>query len=244
MSTPPTLADILSKSRAETIPDVIDRLKAIDASLPAADGVAWFTKLYLRVTEAVQARVAEAGAFADPAFLTRLDVVFAGYYFDAVLQESRDPRAAPKAWAPLFEARADGRIAPIQFALAGMNAHINRDLPQALVSTAEQVHLDLLEAAPEHADYRRVNTLLQATEHEVKAWFATGFAGIVDVALGNVDDRIAMWDVARARDAAWVQAQTLWALRALPALERRFLNTLDRVVGFAGRGLLVPVEAA
>jgi hypothetical protein len=51
-----------------------------------------------------------------------------------------------------------------------------------------------------------------------------------------------MWDVANARDAAWVQAQTLWALRPLPVLQRRFLETLDRVVGFAGRGLLVPAE--
>jgi hypothetical protein len=123
-----------------------------------------------------------------------------------------------------------------------MNAHINRDLPVALVATFEELELDLDDAKPELADYRRINTLLEKTEREVKVWFATGFVGIVDSALGDVDDRIAMWDVARARDAAWVQAQTLWALRPLPALQGRFLETLDRVVGFAGRGLLVPAE--
>jgi Family of unknown function (DUF5995) len=32
------------------------------------------------------------------------------------------------AWKPLFEARFATGIAPVQFALAGMNAHINRDL--------------------------------------------------------------------------------------------------------------------
>jgi hypothetical protein len=29
----------------------------------------------------------------------------------------------------------------------------------------------------------------------------------------------------------------------MPALERRYLDTLDRTVGFAGHGLLVPLPA-
>ncbi len=37
-----------------TIDDVIARMRAIDADLPTQDGVAWFNKLYLRVTERVQ----------------------------------------------------------------------------------------------------------------------------------------------------------------------------------------------
>jgi len=37
-----------------------------------------------------------------------------------------------------------------------------------------------------------------------------------------------------------VQAQALWALRSIPPLQRRYLETLDSTVGFAGRGLLVP----
>jgi hypothetical protein len=224
-----------SRKPAKTIAEAIARMRAIDAALPTNDGVAWFTKLYLRVTEAVEAQLAEARGIRNPAFLARLDVVFANLYFDALGRA-----AAPKAWAPLIEARAAKGIAPIQFALAGMNAHINRDLPVALVATCEELGIDLEHAKPEHADFRRVNALLEKTEREVKVWFSTGFVGIADSALGDVDDRIAMWDVARARDAAWVQAQTLWALRPLPALQRRFLATLDRVVGFAGRGLLVP----
>jgi hypothetical protein len=225
---------------AQSNADVVERLRAIDAALPTADGVAWFTKLYLRVTEAVEAKVAAATGFRNPAFLTSLDVAFANLYFDALSASERDAASVPKAWAPLFEARATHGIAPIQFALAGMNAHINRDLPVALVTTCEALHVDLEDAAPEYSDFERVNGLLSTTEQQVKAWFATGFVGVVDAALGNVDDHVAMWDVARARDAAWVQGQTLWALRALPELQHRFLDTLDHVVGFAGRGLLVP----
>jgi Family of unknown function (DUF5995) len=233
---------IVPSSRANTIAEVIERLRAIDGSLPADDGVAWFTKLYLRVTEAVEAQMAGAPRFRNPAFLARLDVVFANLYFDALRRQARDPATTPRAWAPLFEVRAAKGIAPIQFALAGMNAHINRDLPVALVTTAEELRRDLEDATPELADFRRLNALLEKTEHDVKVWFSTGFVGVVDSALGEVDDRIAMWDVARARDAAWVQAQTLWALRTLPKLQRRFVETLDRIVGFAGRGLLVPAE--
>ena len=87
-----------------------------------------------------------------------------------------------------------------------------------------------------------VNPLLEQTERNVKQWFATGFVGVVDVVCADDDDRIAMWDVCRARDAAWIQARALWALRAVPPLQRAYVDTLDRSVGFAGRGLLVPVS--
>jgi hypothetical protein len=224
-----------------TVEDVVDRLAAVEAALPAGDGVAWFAKLYLAVTREVGAAVVP-GSFRDPAFLVRLDVAFAGLFFDALRRSVAVPPTTPKAWAPLLEARSTRGIAPIQFALAGMNAHINRDLPVALVTTCEQAGVDLMDATPQQADFERVNELLAATEQRVKAEFATGLVGVVDVALGDVDDRIAMWDVGRARDAAWVQALTLWVLRAIPPLQRDAIDTLDHVVGFAGRGLLLPVS--
>jgi hypothetical protein len=216
-------------------------MRALDAALPANDGIAWFNRLYLRVTEAVDGELAQA-SFADPAFLARLDVAFANLYFAALGAFLADPKTAPRAWMPLFTCRRKKRIAPIQFALAGMNAHINYDLPVALVSTCRTARLDLFRARKQHGDFLAVNRLLAQTEAKVKRWFATGFVGVVDVALGNADDRIAMWDVSRARDAAWVNGQTLWTLRAVPAVRKRYLDALDRTVGFAGRGLLVPLE--
>jgi hypothetical protein len=220
--------------RPTTIAEVIERMRSLEASLPRADGVAWFTRLYLRVTEAVHAAVKPHG-FGDPRFLARLDVEFANLFFDAVAKP-------PNAWAPLFEARARKGIAPIQFALAGMNAHINRDLPVAVVSTCEHLGIDLERAGTQHSDYVAVNPLLERTERKVKQWFATGFVGVIDVVCGDDDDRIAMWDVCRARDAAWIQARALWALRGVPPLQRAYVDTLDRSVGFAGRGLLVPIS--
>ena len=51
-----------------------------------------------------------------------------------------------------------------------------------------------------------------------------------------------MWNVARARDAAWVNAEALWALRDEPELSARYLDVLDRTVGLTARGLLVPAD--
>jgi len=72
----------------------------------------------------------------------------------------------PRAWAPLFEARAKPRIAPIQFALAGMNAHISHDLCLALVATCKELGLGLDLGSPQHRDYLKVNAILERVEDE------------------------------------------------------------------------------
>jgi hypothetical protein len=41
------------------------------------------------------------------------------------------------------------------------------------------------------------------------------------------------------RDAAWTNAEVLWALRQMPALRDAFFARLDGLTGFAGRGLLL-----
>jgi hypothetical protein len=230
---------------AATVPEVIARMRAIETAGRSSDGVVCFTRLYLRVTEAVNAELASE-SFADPTFLERLDVVFANLFFDALDANGRDPAGTPPAWAPLFAARSRGGIAPLQFALAGMNAHINRDLPVALVATCEELELTPRSGSPEHADYLRINDLLERVEGQVKAELLTGGIRVLDRLLhrfDRIDDVVAMWDVRRARDAAWTNAGTLWSLRGEPLLRDEFMDTLDRMVGFAGRGLLVPADS-
>jgi hypothetical protein len=220
--------------------DVIARMRAIDTELPIRDGVGWFNKLYLRVTERVKER-GEQGAFQNPAFLERLDVVFANLYFrvyKAVRAGAAD--AASKPWMPLFAARNQAAIAPIQFALAGMNAHINYDLPVGLVDVCSELRLELKRGTPHYADYEQVNELLRDVEAEVKQWFDTGFVGELDHAFGRVDDVIAMWSVTRARDQSWTTAEILSAL-GQGYLRNKFLLAHGRLVGAYGRGLLLPI---
>ncbi|HWJ30732.1 MAG TPA: DUF5995 family protein [Gaiellaceae bacterium] len=222
-----------------TVSDVAERLRAVLVPLDRDDGVACFARLYLAVTEQVQAELAVT--FADPGFLTDLDVRFAELFFAAM-----EDRGRPAAWEPLFEARHRKGIAPIQFALAGMNAHINRDLPVAIVASCERAGIQPEDATPQHADYRRVNTVLADVELALKKQYVGGVLGVLAKLLHRVrrlDDTIAMWDVVKAREAAWTNAEVLWSLRDAPVLYGRYLETLDRSVGLAGRGLLVPADS-
>jgi hypothetical protein len=118
---------------AVSVAGAIARLEAIAAALPAADGLACFNRMYLDVTRQVNSQLGQ-GFFADPAFMTQLDVAFANLYF-AAAGTAGTPAAEPLAWRPLIEQRAVAGIEPVQFALAGMNAHLNHDLPIAMVST-------------------------------------------------------------------------------------------------------------
>jgi hypothetical protein len=184
-------------------------------------------------------------AFVDPEFLERLDAEFATLFFVAVEAYARDPGAAPRAWVPLFEARSRRGIAPLQFAFAGMNAHINRDLPVALVATCTALRQELSPRSPQHADYERVNDILGRVEARLKAKYVTGWLNALDRLLhrcNRLDDVIAMWNITAAREAAWLHGEALWALRGDRRLSEAYVDTLDRSVGFGSRGLLVPAD--
>ena len=83
--------------------------------------------------------------------------------------------------------------APIQFALVGMNAHINHDLPFAVVQTCSELGLAPEDGSPQHADYQRVNAILGDVETQVAGWFETGLiADLVDVVPQDVDNALAL----------------------------------------------------
>ena len=215
-------------------------MQAIDDALPDSDGVKWFNRLYLRVTVSVGAAVA-AARFNDPAFLAMLDVVFANLYFSALAAAgSGGVGAAPSAWRPLLQARHTPGIARIQFALAGMNAHINRDLPDGIVQSFLALGGDPITDQRREQDFESVNDILERVEEEVKTEFSTGIVGVIDRVGGAADDAVAMWKVRAARSAAWTNGQVLWGLRNQSRLRDRFFTRLDGLVGMAGRGLLLP----
>ena len=58
-----------------TIPDVIARMQAIDELLPVTDGLKWFNRLYLMVTQQVDL-CPPGGAWQCPVWLDRLDIQF------------------------------------------------------------------------------------------------------------------------------------------------------------------------
>jgi Family of unknown function (DUF5995) len=220
-----------------SIDDAITRMEQIDAVLPAADGLACFNRMYLDVTQQVQARLTQ-GFFADAAFLAQLDVVFANIYFAAVNAVVEQPANLPAAWAPLLSSRHDAGIFPIQFALAGMNAHINHDLPIAVVQTCTD-----LGTAPDqgsiHDDYQKVDTLLDAADQSVRQSFESSVVLQADRRAQAVLNLIGNWSINSARDVAWDTALGLWPCRNIATVEDLLMNGLARTVAMASRCLLV-----
>jgi len=218
---------------------VAARMAEIGGPLEPNDGVRRFNEMYLAVTLAVAKQVAETG-YERPRFMSRLDVVFADLYFDAVADAAAS-KTPPRAWAPLFEARSRKGIAPLQFAIAGMNAHINHDLALALVATAKEFKVKLIRNTPHHRDFTSVDGLLARVQDEIKEKFTTGVMRDIDRKGGRLDDLLANWSMQHARDNAWTQAQTLSALGGSRLLREQFLVAMGRTVGFTGRALLTPL---
>jgi Family of unknown function (DUF5995) len=236
---PIAMTQVLDRTPVGSIEEALAVMQAIDHDLPDSDGVKWFNRLYLRVTMAVASAVGSR-TFNDAAFMTKLDVVFANLYFSALTAGSTGIDRAPSAWRPLLEARNRSGIARIQFALAGMTAHINRDLPDGIVQSFLALGGDPITGDLREKDFDSINEILERVEDEVKAEFTVGVVGAIDRLGGQVDDAVAMWKVRAARSAAWTNAQVLWGLRGLPHLRDRFFDRLDGLVGMTGRGLLLP----
>lgn len=237
------LVQIIAARPTITIGDVITVLQSLDGVLPNEDGLKWFNLLYLKVSEGVRDNP-PARKWENPKWLERLDVVFANLYFDAIVNWTQNRNKVARSWSPLLNSRSRRDITRVQFAVAGMNAHINHDLPIALLQTGTQQDIQPRHGTPEHRDFEYVNNILQAVETKVKPYIATGIVGVVDQNLGQIDDIIAMWDIRKARETGWTNAELLWHLRSIPVPRASddFLTNLDRLVSLGTRGLLVPVD--
>jgi hypothetical protein len=222
-----------------TVAGVVARLRQIDEELPAGDGVAVFNRAYLEVTEHIGGLLdglAGPSPFTDSDMLAELDVRFAALWLHAYDAE-RSGHPVPAAWRPLFEARAGGRL-PVQYALAGMNAHIEHDLPLAVVRTCRSRNV-----TPDdiHRDYDAVNDVLASVESRIRRSFLTEVGQQIDDRIGAAVHLVSAWNIEKARDLSWVTTETIWALRSTRLLLGRVLSALGHTVGMGSRTLLTPV---
>ena len=234
----PTLRAAVDAS-PHSIGEVVQILQAIEATCADGDGLKWFNGLYLEVTQAVETRV-NAGGFADPDWIAALDVEFARFYFTA-LASSLCGAATPGCWQALFSERSQPTIARIQFALAGMNAHINHDLPQAVVATCRTSALTPAHGTAQYDDYTALNSTLDRLIDSAKATLNVRLLGDALPPVSHLDNTIAAWNVSAAREAAWNNAALIWHLADAPTVVATFLDTLDGLTVLASKTLLVPV---
>lgn len=126
----------------------------------AGDPRRFFLGTYSRTTAAVGEAIREA-RFEDPEWVDRWDVVFADLYLDALTADDTDPMSAPRPWRTAFGAPAG--LHPLQHVLLGINAHVNYDLPQALIAVIPAEDFDRpLVMARRRRDHERIDAVLSS----------------------------------------------------------------------------------
>jgi hypothetical protein len=229
------LFQIVSGPEATSVDEVLAKMKQNDGALPDNDGLKWFNRLYMMVTEEVDLR--PAATWKDAVWLDKLDVVFAGLYFKAVASYVSQSADAPNAWDALMESRFRGGIDRIQFALAGMNAHINHDLALALNETNSLSNINPNRLSPQYTDYDAVNQLLNDVTPRALNVLAAGVLGQLAQDTGKVGRLLAFWNIVKARELAWQFADHL---RQISGIQRQIgLAAQDQVTGVVGRAILI-----
>jgi len=142
------------------IEELIARMTALRESLETSgDKRRYFHATYLRTTIAVAEEI-RLGRFADAEWVERWDVAFAGLYLDALEADMAGGRPS-RPWAIAFSAPAG--LPPLRHVLLGMNAHINYDLPQALIAViSDEQFGDAALLACREADHRAIDDVLAA----------------------------------------------------------------------------------
>jgi hypothetical protein len=62
--------------------------------------------------------------------------------------------------------------------------------------------------------------------------------------VSHLEDALAAWKIAAAREAAWTSSEVLWSLHPGSPFANRYLDALDGLTAVASKTLLTPVLAA
>lgn len=142
------------------IEGLIDHMQALLEPLQAADDPRqYFHATYLRTTIAASQEI-RRGGFLDAEWVERWDVAFAGLYVDA-LETATAGHLPSRPWQVAFGAARE--LPALRHVLLGMNAHINFDLPQAIVGVISDSEFDdAVLMARREADHETIDRVLAA----------------------------------------------------------------------------------
>jgi hypothetical protein len=122
-----------------------------------------------------------------------------------------------------------------------MNAHINHDLPQAIDATCQAYAIPPEYGTSQYNDYSALNATLDSIIDAARQTLRMRLPGDALPPVSSLDDTLAAWSVAAAREAAWNNAELLWHLSDVPLTASVFLGTLDGLTTLASKAMLVPV---
>jgi Family of unknown function (DUF5995) len=232
----------LGRLTAVDDPAAVDEVLRVLADLQdvlAGSPAAGFHHLYVATTTAVATRLA-AGAFEAPAFICALDVRFAVRYLAAVRAMAIGAEV-PRSWELVFDPREEASL--LARTAAGVNAHINFDLPFALLAALRGAPTFPVEGtSPEYRDYRQINEIFYALLPEALD-FTVGHDGFRSwlFRLADVRDD-AEHVIETARRLAWLVCEYhLWPIPAaeVGVLQRR-ASLIDWCVAQLGAEMLGP----
>ena len=143
---------------ADAVEAVVATMQSrLDALTPEQAHLREFLGTYQRTTLAV-GKAVDAGAVEDPEWVERWDVAFAELYLVA-LDAHLAGRTPSRPWRLAFDAPAD--LPALRHVLLGINAHVNYDLPQALLAViSDDDFADATLMASRRRDHERIDGVL------------------------------------------------------------------------------------
>ena len=205
----------------------------LEPMVEAEDPRRFFHATYLRTTRAV-AEDLDRGGFLDAGWAERWDVVFADLYLDAC-EAWTEGRPTPGPWQVAFDATRGERVPPVRLVLLGMNAHINYDLPQALVAVISDEGFDDPELIARRArDHEHIDAILvsrvAAEDRELRVQELPGDRTLLDRVLTPFNRSGTKRFLKEARAKVWRNARALSVARrsGAGALEARLLELEER----------------
>lgn len=177
----------MSAARASNHPDPMTSAHAamqerLDGLSPERESRRPFLETYVRTTSAVGVAI-EQGVFEDAPWVEQWTVDFADFYLDALDADLTGDAGVSRPWRLAFDAPAD--LHPLQHVLLGINAHINLDLPQALLAViSDDDFADTALLERRRRDHEHIDAVLSGrVAAEDKELSATSSQRLVDRAL-------------------------------------------------------------
>lgn len=198
-----------------TVDDLIEVMEIqLSAFERTQDHRAAFLRVYLEMTRRVQKRMTSA-FFMDPAWVVRVAIRFASYYFDA-LDAFEARRRTPPAWELAFGLAVQKRAFLLQDILLGVNAHINNDLPQVVadILRAEGDDATYLRLVRRRFDHDQINRILHEIIPIVEVEVGSRYGRLLTALgflMGRLDEALATHGLKSFRDRVWSQARFLLA---------------------------------
>jgi hypothetical protein len=188
---------------------VLDEMQQRLDALPVDSSRRHFLGVYRRTTVAVGHAI-DRGVFEDPEWVERWDVDFARLYLDAH-DADLDGEPVPRPWRLAFGAPPD--LPALRHVLLGINAHVNFDLPQALLAVIGIEDFDDPELLDRRRrDHERVDDVLSsrvgAEDDEL------GPGSLLDRLLAPLNRLSSKRFLREARRKVWLNTYELHAARA------------------------------